>query len=166
MLKYSSHTATFGWGYMSATTEGRTSTSGRKKSDQVAKFVPDDEEVTAVSAGKTRTFAVTDRRVLDITEAQTSDGRSIETIASTLFTNVAKVDVSIQGSTTNTDTAKAIAGVVLGVGGLFVAIGGLAGDGQATTIGGLLIGVVAIGLAAWLLMNATERQSGGILIKK
>lgn len=140
-----------------------TTTGGQSMSDKVDKYVSDSEQVNAVSAGDSRTFAVTDRRVLDIRETESAKGKSIENITSTLFTDVAKVEVSIQGSTTDTDTMKLLGGILLGLLGVVVAFFGLdAGDTAAAA--GVVFGLVLIGVAVWLLMNATERIPGGIRI--
>lgn len=133
-------------------------------SERVDEYISDSEEVKAVSSGVSRTFAVTDRRILDVSEVETSDGRTAENIRSTLFTNVVSVDLSIHGSTTNTDTGKAALGILMGLVGLLIGVAGVANGGSAAAIG-ILIGLVGIGIGVWLLMNATERISGGIRVE-
>ncbi len=140
-----------------------TTTGGTSMANEVDEYISEQEQVNAVSAGDTRTFAVTDRRVLDIQQTESATGKSIENIETTLFTDVAKVDVSIQGSTTNTDTMKMVAGILFGLLGVVVAFLGLDTGGDGAAIG-VVVGLILLGLAIWLLMNATERIPGGIRI--
>lgn len=130
----------------------------------VEKYITPDENVNAVSSGNSRTFAVTDRRVLDIQESETNHNKLVENISTTLFTNISRANISIEGSTRNTDTSQIIGGVLLGLIGVVAMIFGLSGGGSGTLIG-VLVGAVLIVLTGWLLLNATEQISGGIRVE-
>lgn len=95
----------------------------------VEKYITPDENVNAVSSGNSRTFAVTDRRVLDIQESETNHNKLVENISTTLFTNISRANISIEGSTRNTDTSQIIGGVLLGLIGVVAMIFGLSGGG-------------------------------------
>jgi hypothetical protein len=140
-----------------------TVTKSEPASDHVEEYVTGTEEVHTVSTGDSRTFAVTDRRVLDIRETEAASGRDIEEVESTLFSDVAKVDVSIHGSTTRTETGKMVIGILLSLVGVVLA--GVGFGGPLPTGPAVGIGVVVLLLGVWLLMTATERVPGGVSVK-
>lgn len=123
------------------------------------------ESVEKVSSGDTRTFVVTDLRVLDIQSGQTAGGQSIEEVQSTLYTDVAGVDLRIAESFTETDTIRRIiAGIIGLVGLLLLLFAGIANAGQMSGIIGI-VGIILLGMAAWLWFTATETTPGGIRIQ-
>lgn len=127
-------------------------------------YLTDSEKIKTVLRGDTRLFAVTDRRILDVTQSTNASGASVEEVESTLFSYVTGVDVSITGPTTNVDLTQRVLGAAVAIAGLLVAVASLVVDaGDATAIG-VLVGVITIGVGAWIYYNAAERVPGGIRI--
>lgn len=131
---------------------------------RLGRYVTSEEDVKRVSRGSTRTFAVTDRRLLDITHGQTAEGRPAEFVQSTVFSNVARVNVSIKETITEVDVVRRIVAAVAAIVGLLLLLGGVAID--AGNASGLLVlaGLILIGLGVWLWFTATEESPGGIVI--
>ncbi len=130
----------------------------------VDEYLTGSEEVKKVLTGDTRLFAVTDRRILDVTQSTTASGASVEDVESTLFSYVTGVDVSITGPTTNVDLTQRVLGAAVAIVGLLVAVASLAVDAGDVTLLGVLVGLLVIGVGAWIYYNASERVPGGIRI--
>ena len=137
---------------------------GQRDRTQLDRYVTDSEAIERVSRGPSRTFAVTDRRVLDITQGQTSEGRPAEFVQSTLFDNIARVNLSIEETITEVDVIQRIMGAAAAILGVLLLVGGVALDaGDASGIL-VLIGLVLMAVGAWLWITATEESPGGIVI--
>ncbi|WP_254861873.1 hypothetical protein [Halovivax gelatinilyticus] len=122
--------------------------------------LPDEEVETAV-VGTGRTVAVTDRRYIEINEGTTSSGRSVETVEETLFSAVDKVNVDIRSATTETDGTMILLALISGILGFFAAVYGADEGGS----GAVFVGLLLLGAAVWLYLNATEKVPGGISIR-
>lgn len=132
--------------------------------DLAERFLAAEETVAKMSRGETRAFAVTDRRVLDVRSGMTADGKPIEEVESTLFTDVAGVDLRIEESVTEVDLLRRVLGALSGLLGLLVLLFGIAADlGDANGLV-MVVGVFAIGLGIWLWLTAEETRPGGIRI--
>ena len=153
-------------GRQSSSTPSETGGPDRTTPDRsgVDEYLTGSEEVKKVLTGDTRLFAVTDRRILDVTQSTTTSGASVEDVESTLFSYVTGVDVSITGPTTNVDLTQRVLGAAVAIVGLLVAVASLAVDAGDVTLLGVLVGLLVIGVGAWIYYNASERVPGGIRI--
>ena len=133
--------------------------------DEIDEYLTDSEKVKKVLTGDTRLFAVTDRRILDVTQSISASGASIEEVESTLFSYVTGVDVSIKGPTTNVDLTRRVLGAAIAIVGLLIIIASVAADAGDVTGVGFLVGLILIGIGAWIYYNASERVPGGIRIR-
>lgn len=133
--------------------------------DEIDEYLTESEKVKKVLTGDTRLFAVTDRRILDVTQSTSASGASIEEVESTLFSYVTGVDVSIKGPTTNVDLTRRILGAAIAIVGLLIIIASVAADAGDVTGVGFLVGLILIGIGAWIYYNASERVPGGIRIR-
>ena len=157
-------------GQRSSTGDTSPSEAGGTDSDEsgageIDKYLTAPEEVNKVLAGDSRLFAVTDRRILDVTQSTSASGASIEEVESTLFSYVTGVDVSIKGPTTNVDLTQRVLGAAIAIVGLLVAVASLVADAGDVTAVGVLAGLILIGVGAWIYLNASERVPGGIRIQ-
>lgn len=132
---------------------------------EVDKYLSGSEAANKVLAGDSRLFAVTDRRILDVTQSTSASGASIEEVESTLFSYVTGVDISIKGPTTNVDLTQRVIGAAIAIAGLLVAIASLVADAGDVTAVGSLVGLILIGVGVWIYYNASERVPGGIRIQ-
>jgi hypothetical protein len=153
-------------GRQSSTTPSEAGGPDRTTPDRsgVDEYLTGSEEVKKVLTGDTRLFAVTDRRILDVTQSTAASGASVEEVESTLFSYVTGVDVSITGPTTNVDLTQRVLGAAVAIVGLLVAVASLAVDAGDVTLLGVLVGLLVIGVGAWIYYNASERVPGGIRI--
>lgn len=137
----------------------------KSETGEIDKYLTGSEEVNKVLAGDSRLFAVTDRRVLDVTQSISASGASIEEVESTLFSYVTGVDVSIKGPTTNVDLTQRVLGAAIAIVGLLVVVASVVADAGDVTAVGVLVGLILIGVGAWIYFNASERVPGGIRIQ-
>lgn len=128
---------------------------------ELAQYTLEDESVERAVVGSTRTVAVTDRRFIEVSEGETSSGRAVETIESTLFSGVQKVNVDIRGSTTETNTLQLLFAVLAGIFGVIA----LFGAAEADNVGLVVVALLLFGVAAWLYLTAAEHVSGGIAVR-
>ena len=133
--------------------------------DEIDEYLTESEEVNKLLAGDTRLFAVTDRRILDVTQSTSASGASIEEVESTLFSYVTGVDVSIKGPTTNVDVTRRVLGAAIAIVGLLIVVASVVADAGDVTAVGVLVGLILIGVGAWIYFNASERVPGGIRIQ-
>jgi small-conductance mechanosensitive channel len=130
----------------------------------VNRYLTDDEAVEIVSRGANRSFAVTDRRVIDVTEGQTSSGRPTEIVQTSMFDTLAKAKISLKESIEEVNTFQRIVAAVLAILGALVVLGGLALDSG--DLSGLLfvVGLALVAIGAFVWLTATEEVAGGIQI--
>ena len=130
----------------------------------IDEYLTDSEEAKKVLTGDTRLFAVTDRRILDVTQSTNASGASVEEVETTLFSYVTGVDVSITGPTTNVDLVQWVLGASIAIVGLLIAIASLILDAGDVTAVGILVGLIVLGVGVWIYYSASERVPGGIRI--
>jgi hypothetical protein len=134
-------------------------------SERLDRYITSSEEVAMVSRGSNRTFAVTDSRVVDISEGKTAQGRPTEIVESTIFNNVAKVDLSVKDTITVVDDMRRGLGVLSAIIGLLLFFAGVILDSGDISGVLFLIGIVLIAVGVWLWISATETSPGGIQIE-
>jgi len=145
-------------------TERMSDDAGQRDSHQLNRYLTGGETVERVSRGSTRTFAVTDRRLLDITQGRTSEGRPAEFVQSTLFSNVARVNISIEDTITEVDVIQRILAAAAAIIGLLLLVAGAAIDAGDASGLLVLVGLVLMAIGAWLWITATKESPGGIVI--
>lgn len=134
-------------------------------SERLNRYLTSDEDVEKATQGSNRIFAVTDSRVIDISEGKTSTGRPTEFVQSTIFNNVTKVDVSVKETITVVNTLRRVIAAIIAMTGLLFLISGAAiNSGDISSIL-LVLGIVLIAVGVWLWITATEESPGGIMIE-
>ncbi|UIP01385.1 hypothetical protein Hbl1158_15870 (plasmid) [Halobaculum sp. CBA1158] len=142
-----------------------TDRTGSARDGRLGRYVAGDEEVEIVSRGSTRLFAVTDRRLLDISKGETTAGRPAEFVQTTLFSNVARGNLSLRESITEINwLQRIVAGflVLIALSVFAVAVEVNSGDITAVLVLG---GLITLALAAWLWLTSTTESPGGIVIE-
>jgi hypothetical protein len=124
-----------------------------------SKYLASGESVQSIAKLEGRRVTVTDRRIIEIVQGRTPEGREYENVRSTLFSSIGSVEINATGRTTKYNTPVLLFGlaiILVGVGAIFFGVN----SNDIVAIGGLAL----IGLGAWLSLNAREELPGGILI--
>lgn len=137
---------------------------GTNHSEKLEKYLADNEDTDTVSRGGNRIFAVTDRRVIDIRSGQTETGKPIENVQTTLFTDIAKVDVRMEETISEVDTIRRIIAGILAFIGVLLMIGSANVRGSLSGVL-ILVGILILIGALILWFTAEETFPGGISIR-
>lgn len=134
-----------------------------QREDVLEPHIPPEEDLKASAAGRGKITAVTDRRVLSVSEAasETEQQREVESVLLTsdrvVGTRYGRTDSE------NRATLRRLVGIALAIVGALFFVGGLQvrGDLQGTL---LLVGLVLAGIGVYLYWSAEDTMEGTVSI--